>query len=163
MRTFVVALALVLVTAPTAAAKSGSALSTPPDGLHAGQPWDVDIAPIRGDRPARLARNAHVAIEIEKLDTGETRVVRARPLRNGAFRAHVVFASRGQWRYRVTGLRSDGQEWPTVSILPAESAGARDSDAAQESASGFPFGWVAAGLALVAVVSGMLYVRRRHS
>jgi hypothetical protein len=162
MRTFGLALALLFLTPTAAAAKSGIELSTPPDGLHAGQPWVVDLSPIRGDRPAPMPGNVPVTVEIEKVGTGKRHVVRARPLRSGAFRARVVFSSGGRWVYRVTGFGSDGQEWPPATILPAERAGAPDS-ASQESAGGFPFGWVVAGLALVAVGSVALLVRRRRS
>jgi hypothetical protein len=161
MRTLRLAIALLLLTAPAAAAKSGVELSTPPDGLRAGQPWIVDLTPIRGDRPAPMPHNVPVTVEIEKVGTGERHVVRARPLRNGAFRARVVFSSGGRWVYRVTGFGSDGQEWPPATILPADRAGAPDS-AAQESAGGFPFGWVVAGLALVAIGSAALLMRRRR-
>ena len=161
MRTVGLAIAILLLIATAAAAKSGVELSTPPDGLHAGQPWIVDLTPIRGDRPGPIPGNVPVMVEIERVGTGERHVVRARPLRGGAFRARVVFSSGGRWVYRVTGFGSDGQEWPPATILPAERAGARH-DAAEESAGGFPFGWVVPGLALVVVGSVVLGVLRRH-
>ena len=161
MRTIGLACALLLLTATAAAAKSGVELSTPPDGLHAGQPWVIDLTPIRGDRPGPIPGNVPVTVEIEKVGTGERHVARARPLRGGAFRARVVFPSGGRWIYRVTGFGSDGQGWPPATILSAQRAGTRD-DAAQESAGGFPFGWAVAGLALVVVGSVALFVRRRH-
>ncbi|MFL5837015.1 MAG: hypothetical protein ACJ76K_10585 [Solirubrobacteraceae bacterium] len=162
MRALHLALALLLLTAPAAAAKSGVELSTPPDGLRAGQPWVVDLTPIRGERPVPMPGNVPVTVEIEKVGTGERHVVRASPLGNGTFRARVVFSSGGRWVYQVTGFGSDRQEWPPATILPAEPAGASDS-AAQESAGGFPFGWVVAGLAAVAIGSAALVMRRRRS
>jgi hypothetical protein len=162
MRALGLALALLLLTAPAAASKSGVELSTPPDGLHAGQPWVVDLTPIRADRRAPRPGNIPVTVAIEKVGTGERHVVRARPLRNGAFRARVVFSTGGRWVYRVTGFGSDGQEWPPATILPAERAGASHS-AAQESAGGFPVVWIVAGLALVAIGTAALVMRRRRS
>jgi hypothetical protein len=162
MRALRLAVALLLLTAPAAAAKSGVELSTPPDGLHAGQPWVVDLTPIRADRRAPRPGNIPVTVAIEKVGTGERHVVRARPLRNSAFRARVVFSTGGRWVYRVTGFGSDGQEWPPATILPAERAGASHS-AAQESAGGFPVVWIVAGLALVVIGTAALVMRRRRS
>jgi hypothetical protein len=159
MRTFALALALLLVGATGAAAKSGVELSTPPDGLHAGQPWVVDVTLIHGDRPAPVPGNVPVTVVIDKVGTGEEHVFRARPLRNGAYRARVVFPTRGKWLYRVAEQGSDVQEWPPVTILPAE----RSGEPARESAGGFPFGWVVGGVVVLFGTATCFAWRRRSA
>jgi LPXTG-motif cell wall-anchored protein len=149
MRTLALAVALLLAVPAAAAAKSGVELSNPPDGLHAGEEWIVDIA-----SPTR-----HVTLEIQKESTGETRSARPRQLDDGALRARIVFRSAGRWRYRVRGPHHE-QEWPPVTILPARRSGGERP--AREATGGFPFAWVAAAGAALALGSAALVARRRR-
>jgi hypothetical protein len=150
---------VVLLLVPAlAAAKSGVELSTAPDGLRAGQPWVVDLTAIGPHGPARIPRTVNLAIEIEKLSTGETHRFRALPLRSGAYRVRVVFPSRGTWSYGVTGLSRRGeQEWDRVVIMPATAGGPAPSG---DRAGGFPWAWVV-GLTPIVIALGLLFERRR--
>jgi hypothetical protein len=154
MRTLVIGLAALLLVPAGAAAKSGVELNTRPDGLRAGDPWVVEMTAIERDGPASIPRGTHLAIEIDKVGTGERQVFPAHPIRGGAYRAKVVFPSRGTWSYQVTGFHGE-QYWDRVVILPAVSEPSK-----ADRGGGFPLGWIAA-IAAIALALGLFFERRR--
>jgi hypothetical protein len=120
----------------------------------------VELRGIRDDGPARLPRVANLTVEIENLRTGETHVFHAKPIRGGAYRANVVFPSRGRWSYQVAGFGPrGGQQWDPVLIMPA-AGGPPSGDRSPDGGGGFPFGWIAAA-APILIGLGLFFERRR--
>jgi hypothetical protein len=112
MRALGVGVLCLLLLPVAAAAKSGIELSSAPDGLRAGQPWVVELRGIGERGPDRLPRITNLAVEIENLGTRATHLFRARSIPGGAYRATVVFPTRGHWRYGVAGFDPPGgQRW----------------------------------------------------
>lgn len=144
MKTFaaaLAALALALIPA-SASAKEGIELSTLPDFLSAGQPWNTEVhaLPFPGEPPLPAEG---VGIQIRALRSGRTLRFPGERLPDGGYHVNVVFPSAGRWSYEVVGLgRVPEQNWAPVDIGPVASAPAR-------SGSGFPYGWVAGGAAAI--------------
>ena len=149
MKTFAAALAALVALAlipASASAKEGIELSSLPDFLHAGQPWDTEIhaLPFPGQPPLPAQG---VGIEIRDLGSGRALRFPGERLPDLGYHVHVVFPSAGRWSYQVVGLgRVPQQNWAPVDISPAASAPARSG-----SSSGFPYGWVAGGAAAIAL------------
>ena len=62
--------------------------------------WNVNVTPLQHGRT--MLPNAKPRIEIRPASGGAWKVFRARPtLKRGVYRANVVFASEGTWRFRV--------------------------------------------------------------
>jgi hypothetical protein len=102
MRRCLLLLPLLLLTAPAAAHARGLAtigLSSTPKGLHAGQPWKVELTILRrGHTPLAGLRPAIVAIDVD----GNRTTFHARPAgRAGHYAATVRFPKPGQWSYAV--------------------------------------------------------------
>jgi hypothetical protein len=136
----VVALLAAALVPSTAIAKEGLELSTLPDGLMAGQPWDTDIRafPPRHDLPATHG----IAIQITKHGSGEQRSFAAATNGDGGYRVRVVFPSPGTWDYYVTGLGTYHQQnWAPVEIA-----------APVKKEESFPWPWVAAAAVVLALV-----------
>jgi len=134
----VVAVVAAVLVPSTAVAKEGIELSSVPDGLIAGQPWDTDIRalPARHDLPATHG----IAIQITKRGSGEQRSFAAARDGSGGYRVRVVFPSPGTWDYRVVGLGTyEQQNW-----APADIA----AGASEES---LPWPWLVGGAALLAL------------
>jgi hypothetical protein len=125
MRRCLLILPLLLLTAPAVAHAGGFAtvgLSSTPDGLHAGQPWKVELTilqhgrtPLRGLRPQIVTRDAD----------GNRTTFRAHPAgRAGRYAATVRFSKPGQWSYFVYDGFGDAtpRTYPAVLIRPARSA-----------------------------------------
>jgi len=130
-------IALALVSS-SASAKEGIELSTVPNGLLAGQPWDTDIRafPPRHDLPATHG----VAIHIFKRGSEEQRSFAAARDGSGGYRVRVVFPSPGTWSYEVVGLGTYHQQhWAPVAIA----AGTHEES--------FPWPWIVGGAVALAL------------
>jgi hypothetical protein len=153
MRTIAVIAFIAVVLLPASAnAKEGLGLSSLPNYLSPGQPWDTRIHALPKDRS--LPANNGVAIQITNEASGRKLEFPAARNANGSYRVRVVFPSAGRWDYEVVGLGNYPQQnWAPVDV-------AAPGSAAGDSSSSFPWGWVAggaAGLALVAVVAVSRY------
>jgi hypothetical protein len=138
----VVALSAAFLVPSTAVAKEGLELSSTPDGLAAGQPWDVDIRPLPPEHP--LPATHGIGIQITKAGSGEQKMFPAARNRDGSYRASVVFPRGGVWDYEVVGLGPyHQQDWPPVDI-----AGSTSSDSGS-----FPWGWLVGGAGAVALIA----------
>jgi hypothetical protein len=139
MRAIAVACFIALALLPSSAfAKEGLELSTVPDGLIAGQPWDTDLRafPPRHDLPATHG----VAIQITKDGSGEQHSFAAVRNGHGGYRVRVVFPSPGTWSYQVIGLGTYHQQnWAPVDIA----AGAQEES--------FPWPWIVGGAVALAL------------
>jgi hypothetical protein len=103
--------------APTAATAGGWAtvgFDPPPDGLAAGEPWQVEMtilqhgrAPLDGLKPQVIVRS----------DGGGGASFPARPTgKPGVYRATVVFESAGTWRYVVDDGFAARHSYPAVEV-----------------------------------------------
>ncbi len=145
---------------PAAATAGGWAtvsLSSTPDGLGPGAPWDVEMTilqhgktPLDGVEPSITLTNGA---------TGKTEYVAAKPTgRPGVYEARAVFPDAGRWTYTVDDGFSRVHDYPAVTISGAASAPA--------AAGGDGFPWTALGIALLAGAAAALLttgVRRRRS
>jgi hypothetical protein len=62
--------------------------------------WNVNVTPLQHGRT--MLPNAKPRVEIRPAAGGTWKVFKARPtLKRGVYRAAVVFASEGTWRFRV--------------------------------------------------------------
>ena len=94
-------------------------LSSTPDGLAAGQTWNVDVRVLQhGRTPLEDVQPAVIVTD------GERRVrTAARPTgRAGVYRAAVSFPSAGTWRYVVDDGFTQRHTYPPVEIGPGEAA-----------------------------------------
>lgn len=128
-------------------------LSSTPDGLRAGEAWDVEITVLaHGVTPVENLKPAPRVTITEAL-SGESHAVSARPAeRPGAYRARVVFPRAGEWAYSIRNAYDGGRSYPAVEIGPGTPA--RES-AAERVGSALPAA-VLAGLG-----AALLVVRRR--
>jgi hypothetical protein len=155
-----IALAAVFVLAAPAAAKTGVSLDSTPDGLSPGQAWDVTITPVFHE-PNNPQPPGPKGISIKSQESGRTIHFRAKRVKGGDYRAHVVFPSEGTWVYRVTGFGIPSemqQDFAPVFITnpppprtPAKSGGGDD----------FPLAAVLGGLGGLLVLGlGAFAIRR---
>jgi len=111
MRKLVLAATAVAALAGAGSAAAGgwatAGITPMPDGVDAGEPWNVTITVLRhGVTPTDGAKPS---ITI-KNDAGVTKTFRATPTgKTGEYRARVVFPANGTWRYEVdNGLFATG-------------------------------------------------------
>ncbi len=156
-----VPLAVLLVAAPSAHAGGFATvgLSSGPEGVDAGQPWNVDLTvlahgrtPVDGITPIVRIRSGATERSFPAEPAGEP----------GVYRAQVVFPSAGTWRYEV----QDGYVDAVHSFPPVEIAGDGGSTAASapDDGGGIAAGWLigAAGALVLALAAFALDRRRRH-
>jgi hypothetical protein len=162
MKAVVTALALLALLPAAAAAKTGLALTPPPDGVAAGEPWDVQFVYMRADAPVDPPRGHHASVRIVSEDSGRTLTFAAHLAHNGMWQARVVFPTPGRWDYSVQGFGREAsrQSWDPAVIAsrPKEpvvaAAGGGDG-------SSFPYGWTAGGAALALLTLGLVVIRLR--
>jgi hypothetical protein len=175
MRTHTRAAALAitgLLALPGAALAGGWAvvqLSSTPDGLAEGTPWNVDISVLQhGFRPLD---DVHPTVTIVSADGSARRTFTTRSTgRAGVYRASVTFPQTGRWRYVIDDDFTARHPYPAVQI--GGSGGATASASASASAGGgggvaFDRLGLAAlaglGAAGLALAPGRLRWRRRAS
>lgn len=162
MRRCLLILPLLLLTVPAAADAGGFAttgLSSIPGGLHAGQPWQVELTILRHGRTPL----SDLSPEIVTLDAdGNRTTFRARPAgKPGRYAATVRFPKAGQWSYAVYDGYNNATPttYPAVLIGPAAPATTvRRPDPVGPA--GLPI--ALAGLLLLGGVASWLVHRRRH-
>jgi len=152
---------VILLLAPAVAGAGGFAtagLSSTPEGVAPGQPWNVDITvlqhgrtPLEGISPRLEISSGDATREFVAKPTGEA----------GVYRASVVFPTAGRWEYQVFDGFNDElpHSFPAVEIGDgaAASAPARDDG-------GIASGWLwgaGAALALALLVIAVDRLRRR--
>ena len=125
-RIFVTLFLLGLLALPASALGGGWAtvgLSSTPDGLGKGQPWNVNVEVLQhGQTP--LA-GVQPTITISQNGTGAERTFVATPTaRTGIYRARVVFPSGGVWTYTVNDGFSQEHQFAEVRIAGSPTAAA---------------------------------------
>jgi hypothetical protein len=151
-----IALLLGLVAAPPAVGGgwATAGLSSMPDGVAPGEPWNVEITVLQHGRTPLDGLAPTVRIR-----SGDTmRSFPAEPAgRAGVYRAEVVFPAAGRWRYEVL----DGFNNDRPHTYPAVEIG--DSPAATDSG-GIAAGWLwGAGAALLLALAVLGVDRRRRA
>ena len=159
MKAFIAALVALALVPAAASAKEGIELSSLPNFLSAGEPWDVTISALPFPDERALPKSG-VAVQITNEASGRTLRFAAPLLHDGGYHARVVFPSTGRWSYMVVGIgRMRQQEWAPVDIAPPRKPAVR---AETKESSAFPFGWVGGGAALLVVI-GALALRRHRA
>ena len=153
-----------LLALPAAALAGGWAtvtLSSTPDAIAPGRPWNVELeilqhgrTPLEGVKPTLI---------LEERGTGATRTVAARPTgRPGVYLARAVFPTAGTWEYVVDDGFSRRHTYPPVTIGagPAIAAAAPASDH-----SGGAVPWLPLGAAMLAglLVAGVARAVQRRA
>ena len=137
------AVAAGLLVLPAGALAGGWAtvsLSSTPDDLGAGAPWDVEMTILQHGRTP--LDGVEPSITLTNGATGKTEYVAAKPTgRPGVYEARAVFPEAGRWTYTVDDGFSRIHDYPAVTIGGAASAAATAGD-------GFP--WIALLAALLA-------------
>jgi hypothetical protein len=144
---------LALLIAPTSALAGGFAtvgLSSTPDGTRPGEPWVVELTILQHGRSEAPLFGVQPAVIVSKEDGSSLQRFRATPTaRPGEYRARVVFASAGTWRYRVDdGFAGAIHTYPAVDI----GGGSASAVVAVAGSGGGPKVWLAL---LAAVVAGL--------
>ena len=115
-------------------------LSSTPDDLGAGAPWDVEMTILQHGRTP--LDGVEPSITLTNGATGKTEYVAAKPTgRPGVYEARAVFPEAGRWTYTVDDGFSRIHDYPAVTIGGAASAATAAGD-------GFP--WIALLAALLA-------------
>ena len=122
-----------LLALPAGASAGGWAmveLSSTPDGIAEGKPWNVDISVLQhGVRPLD---GVHPTVTIVSADGSVRRTFTTRPAgRAGVHRASVTFPRAGTWRYTIDDGFTMRHPYPPVQIGgpgEAAAAGAGDRD-----------------------------------
>ena len=160
------AIALLLF-APAVASAGGFAtagLSSTPDGVAPGQPWQVDITVLQHGRTPLVGVTPRV--QISRGDT--TREFAAKPTGEpGVYRARVVFPSAGSWDYQVLDGFNDQlpHTFPAVRIGDGAAAAGAPSQppAPTPDDGGIAAGWLwGAGLVLLLALVVLLADRERR-
>ena len=146
---------------PAAATAGGWAtvsLSSTPDGLGPGDPWNVDMTILQHGRTP--LDGVEPSITLANGATGATRVVQAKPAgKPGVYTASAVFPEAGRWTYAVDDGFSRVHGYPAVTI-GGEGASA---PAAAASDDGFPWTALLASLLAGLAAAGLaITVRRRR-
>ena len=157
------AVAVVAIAAPAALGGgfATTGLSSTPDGLRSGQPWNVEITVLQHGRTPAAGLKPRVRIDGPG---GARREVAARPTtRAGVYAASVRFPASGRWTYTVFDGFNDAMPttYAPVTIAPraAAPAAAPSSPADDGGLPVWPFLAAAAGLA---VAGGALAFGRRR-
>ena len=155
---------VILLLAPAVAAAGGFAtagLSSTPEGVAPGQPWNVDITvlqhgrtPLEGISPRLEISSGDATREFVAKPTGEA----------GVYRASVVFPTAGRWDYQVFDGFNDElpHSFPAVEIGDGAAAAATSAPARNDG--GIASGWLwgaGAALALALLVLAVDRLRRR--
>ena len=156
-RTVLIALLLAAALVPATAVAGGWAtveLSSTPDGLAPGKPWNVELTVLQHGRTPLEGVEPSIVVTDGR---GAERTVAATPSGvPGVYRASVVFPSAGTWEYVVDDGFSQRHSYPPVTIGAPGPAAPPDDD---------PFPWAAFIAALaagaVAAAATSLLVRRR--
>ena len=157
MRRCLLIVALLLLAAPAAAAgdrRVTTTLSSTPNGIPTGRPWNVTLTVTQQGRAPRS--DLRPSIEIRDAD-GFVSTFPARPAaRAGRYRATVVFPRAGQWSYAVRdGLSATVPfDHPVVIRDPAPVVDRPDPDG--------PRGLPIAFAALLALGAAGYALLRRH-
>ena len=161
-------LGVVLVLAMTSPAIGGGwatvELSSTPDGVRAGEVWEVDLTVLQHGRTP--LEGIEPGVRIVERDGDRTARFAARPTaEQGVFRARVTFPVAGRWRYFVDDGFSQVHSYPSVTIAdgpaPRADAAASARTAAADGASGSAVLVGALGVGLAA--GGLtVAVRRRR-
>ena len=134
---------------PAAATAGGWAtvsLSSTPDDLGPGAPWDVEMTILQHGRTP--LDGVEPSITLTNGATGKTETVAAKPTgRPGVYEARAVFPEAGRWTYAVDDGFSRVHDYPAVTIGGGASAPA--------AAGGDGFPWSAL---LVSVLAGLVAV-----
>jgi hypothetical protein len=145
---------------PAAATAGGWAtvsLSSTPDDLGPGAPWDVEMTILQhGKTPLD---GVEPSITLTNSATGETEYVAAKPTgRPGVYEARAVFPEAGRWTYAVDDGFSQVHDYPPVTI-----GGSAASAPAAAGGDGFPWAVLLASLLAVLAAAGLVTVlwRRR--
>ena len=147
MKAFIAALVALALVPAAASAKEGIELSSLPDFLTAGEPWNTEIRALPTDHGLPAAHG--IAIQITNQKTGQTLDFPAAWNGDGSYRVRVVFPSAGRWDYEVVGLGPyHQQDWAPVDIAAPPAAATDSSDS-----SSFPWGWVGGGAGLLALAA----------
>ncbi len=168
MRTHTTAVLLAitaLLVLPAGALAGGFAtvgLSSTPDGLAPGAPWNVELEILQHGRTP--LDNVHPSVTISSGDV--TRTFAARPAgRPGVYRASVTFPHAGDWNYVVDDGFTARHPYPAVAIGSGEAdaagatAGSRPTDGGGDGGLALDRIGLAA-LAGVGVAAGALLVPR---
>ena len=112
---------LALLIAPTGAMAGGFAtvgLSSAPHGTRPGEPWVVELTILQHGRSDAPLIGVNPVVIVSKGDGSSLRRFDATPTdRPGVYRASVVSASAGRWRYRVNdGFAGAIHTYPPVEI-----------------------------------------------
>ena len=144
---------------PAAAVAGGWAtvsLSSTPDDLGPGAPWNVEMTILQHGRTP--LDGVEPSITLTNGATGKTEYVPAKPTgRPGVYEARAVFPEAGRWTYAVDDGFSRVHDYPAVTIEGAASAPAAAGD-------GFP--WIALPAALLAGLAAAaltVALRRRRA
>jgi hypothetical protein len=142
--TLVVAAGLLgLPAAATAGGWATVSLSSTPDDLGPGAPWDVEMTILQHGRTP--LDGVEPSITLTNSATGKTEYVAAEPTgRPGVYEARAVFPDAGRWTYAVDDGFSRIHDYPAVTIGGAASAPA--------AAGGDGFPW---SVLLVALLAGL--------
>ena len=155
---------VILLLAPAVAAAGGFAtagLSSTPEGVAPGQPWNVDITvlqhgrtPLEGISPRLEISSGDATREFVAKPTGEA----------GVYRATVVFPTAGRWGYQVFDGFNDElpHSFPAVEI--GDGAAVTATAAPAQDDGGIASGWLwgaGAALALALLVLAVDRLRRR--
>ncbi len=160
-----VPVAIALVAAPAAHAGGWATvgLSSTPDGVAPGTPWNVDITvlqhgrtPLTGVQPVVRISSGDQRREFKAVPTGKP----------GVYRAAVVFPSKGRWSYEVDdGFISEfPHTFPAVQIGAGVAAPPRPVSRAVPTGGGGPSaGWLVPGvLLLLGAVGALVWDRARR-
>jgi hypothetical protein len=162
MRALATAIVLLALMPAAAAAKTGISLNPPPDGLAAGEPWDVSFQYIRNDAPVDPTGPVKPSVSITSEDSGRSLSFAAQRTYKGLWMARVVFPRPGVWDYSIQGLGrlASAQGWNPVTI---KAAGGKPAPVAASTGGdgSFPYGWAGGGAALALLAGGLLVVRLR--
>ena len=144
---------------PAAATAGGWAtvsLSSTPEDVGPGAPWDVEMTILQHGRTP--LDGVEPSITLTNGATGKTEYVAAKPTgRPGVYEARAVFPEPGRWTYAVDDGFSRVHDYPAVTI---------DGPATAPASAGGGFPWSALGIALLAGAAAALLttaVRRRRA
>ena len=144
---------------PAAAAAGGWAtvsLSSTPDGLGPGDPWNVELTILQHGRTP--LDGLEPSITLTNGATGNTKHVVAKPAgQPGVYEARAVFPDAGRWTYAIDDGFSRVHDYPTVTISGAAGGPA--------GAGGDGFPWIALLISLLLAglaAAGLTTVLRRR-